>query len=201
MGFGLGLLLAGVVAPPAVRPARASLVVALDLPTMVERSDLVAVVDVTAVSAAWDEKHERILTTIDLSVVESWKGSMATASHIKIVQPGGHVGDIQMTVFGMSQFSPGERSLVFLRGTPAAASVVGMAQGKRLVRRDATTGRWMVHAPSRQGATFVRAPAPSASPATTSSTPPVFETKLRGLDELRAEVRGLVGAGAGKSAR
>jgi hypothetical protein len=188
----LGFLLAGaaVVAPPAVRRARASLVVALDLPTMVERADHVAVVDVTAVSAAWDDKHERIFTTIDLSVVESWKGAMAPASHVRIVQPGGQVGDIQMTVFGMSQFTPGERALVFLRGTPGAASVVGMAQGKRLVRRDGATGRWMVHAPQRQGASFVRAPGGTVSP---TSTPPVFETRLRGLDELRTEVRDLVG--------
>jgi hypothetical protein len=181
---------AAVVMPPAVRPARASLVVALDLPTMVERADHVAVVDVNAVSSAWDDKHERIFTTIDLSVVETWKGPMAPASHLKIVQPGGQVGDIQMTVFGMSQFTPGERALVFLRGTPSAASVVGMSQGKRLVRRDATTGRWMVHAPARQGASFVRAPGSTTSP---TSTPPVFETRLRGLDDLRTEVRGLVG--------
>jgi hypothetical protein len=176
-------------APPIERRAHASLVVALDLPTMVERADQVAVVDVGTVNAAWDDKHERILTTIDLSVVESWKGSMAPASHVKIVQPGGAVGDIQMTVFGMSQFSPGERALVFLRGAPTAASVVGMAQGKRLVRRDTATGRWMVHAPDRAGASFVLAPG-------TSKT--VFETRLRGLDELRAEVHGLVVKSSGK---
>lgn len=195
MGFGLGFLLACacLLSPPAARPARASLVVALDLPQMVDRSDLVAVVDVAAVSAAWDDQHERILTTVDLSVVESWKGALAPASRVKIVQPGGSVGDIQMTVFGMSQFTRGERALVFLRGTPASASVVGMAQGKRLVRRDSTTGRWMVHAPNREGASFVRAPGATAP---TTSTPPVFETRLRGLDELRTEVRGLLGKSA-----
>jgi hypothetical protein len=195
LGFVFGVLLAGaaVVAPPAVRPARASLVVALDLPSMVERADHVAVVDVRSVSAAWDDKHERILTTIELAVVETWKGPMAPAQHIKIVQPGGQVGDIQMTVYGMSQFTPGERALVFLRGEPTAASVVGMAQGKRLVRRDSATGRWMVHAPARAGATFVRAPGPASAP-----TPPVLDARLRGLDELRAEVRGLVLKSSGR---
>jgi hypothetical protein len=122
---------------------------------------------------------------------------MAPAAHLKIVQPGGAVGDVQMTVFGMSHFTQGERALVFLRGTPTAASVVGMAQGKRLVRRDAATGRWMVHAPDRAGASFVRVPTGNSTPAPASSaakatTPPVFETRLRGLDELRAEVRGLM---------
>jgi hypothetical protein len=193
LGIALGALVGLAVfdlAPPLEGRAHASLVIALDLPAMVEHADHVAVVDVASVSAAWDDKHERILTTIDLAVVEAWKGPMTPASHVKVVQPGGTVGDIQMTVFGMSQFTPGERALVFLRGTPQAASVVGMAQGKRLVRRDAGTGRWMVHAPERAGASFVLAP--QASKAT---TPPVFETRLRGLDELRAEVRGLVNIG------
>jgi hypothetical protein len=189
LGLTLGLwaVLVAVIVPF----ARASLVVALDLPTMVERADQVAVVDVAAVSAAWDDKHEHILTTIDLSVVDAWKGAMAPASHLRIIQPGGTVGDIQMTVFGMSRFSPGERALVFLRGAPDAASVVGMAQGKRLVRRDVATGRWMVHVPERAGASFVR-----MTPA--KATPPIFETRLRELDELRAEVRGLVGRATGR---
>jgi hypothetical protein len=198
LGFVLGVCLGGAIAlgPPVSRRAQASLVVALDLPTMVERADHVAVVDVASVSAAWDDKHERILTTIDLSVVETWKGSMAPASHVRIVQPGGQVGDITMTVFGMSQFTTGERALVFLRGTPTAASVVGMSQGKRLVRRDAATGRWMVHAPERAGASFVRAPGSASAPG--GSKPPVIDARLRGLDDLRAEVRGLILKSSGR---
>ncbi|HEV3030305.1 MAG TPA: hypothetical protein VG319_01620 [Polyangia bacterium] len=194
LALGLSVVLAGVVAPF----AHASLVIALDLPTMVERADHVAVVDVAAVSAAWDAQHARILTTIDLSVVDAWKGPMTPASHLRIVQPGGTVGDIQMTVFGMSRFSPGERALVFLRGTPEAASVVGMAQGKRLVGRDVATGRWMVHAPEPAGASFVRAAPTPAQPHSTTATPPIFETRPRALDELRAEVRGLVGKATGR---
>jgi hypothetical protein len=173
----------------AARSAHASLVVALDLETMVSRADHIAVVDVTTVSAAWDAKHERILTTIDLAVVEAWKGPLAPAMHVKIVQPGGSVGDIQMTVFGMTHFTPGERALVFLRGTPDAAAVVGMAQGKRLLRQDTTTNRWLVHAPDRAGASFVRA----AAKTTTTTTPPVFDARVRALEDVRTEVRDLVG--------
>lgn len=167
-------------------PARASLVVALDLPSMVQKADHVAVVDVAEVSSAWDDKHERILTTVELTVVESWKGPMAPAAHVKLVQPGGTVGDITMKVFGLSQFVPGERAVVFLRGTPTAASVVGMAQGKRVMRRDATTRRWMVTAPDRAGAAFVR-----TKPATPAA--PVFDPRIRPLDDLRVEILDLVG--------
>jgi hypothetical protein len=189
--FTPSLVLAVATSLLAVGPVRASLVLALDTATMVQRADHVAVVDVASVNAAWDEMHEHILTTIDLTVVESWKGPMTAASHIKVVQPGGTVGDLSMVVFGMTRFTPGERALVFLRGAPTAASVVGMAQGKRAVRRDEGTGRWMVHAPDHAGASFVR-----TTPATTSS--PVFEMRARALDDLRTEVRGLVGKATGR---
>jgi hypothetical protein len=165
-------------------PVRASLVLALDLPTLVTRADHVAVVEVVSVKSDWDANHEQILSTIDLVVVESWKGDDAPASHITIVQPGGTVGDLTQTVHGMTRFVAGERAVVFLAGRPERASVVGMAQGKRLVRRDAGSGRMVVHAPDRAGARFIR-----TTPA--SSTSPVFDLHVRPLDDLRADVRSL----------
>lgn len=181
-----------------VSPARASLVLALDLPTLVTRADHVAVVEVASVKANWDANHEQILSTIDLVVVESWKGDDAPASHITIVQPGGTVGDLTQTVHGMTRFVAGERAVVFLAGRPERASVVGMAQGKRLVRRDAGSGRLVVHAPDRAGATFIR-----TTPA--SSTAPVFDLHARPLEDLRADVRSLaarvapIGGGPGST--
>jgi hypothetical protein len=169
----------------APRFAQASLVIALDTPTMVQRADHIAVVDVVSVKAAWDDKHERIITTVDLAVVDTWKGPLQPASHIQVVQPGGTAGDMTMVVFGMSHFQAGERALVFLQGTTTTARVVGMAQGKRLVRRDAASGRWLVHVPDRSGASFVR-----TTP--TTSALPIFEQHARPLEDLRAEVRDLV---------
>jgi hypothetical protein len=185
LAFAASLLTVGIIGTigwPA--PARASLVLALDLPTMVSRADHVAVVDVASVKSDWDANHEQILTTIDLVVVESWKGADAPASHMKIVQPGGTVGDLTQTIHGMTRFVPGERAVVFLSGRPDRATVVGMAQGKRIVRRDDATGRFLVHAPDRAGATFIR-----STPASTPS--PVFELHARPLDDLRADVRAL----------
>jgi hypothetical protein len=173
-------------------PARASLVLALDTPGMVQRASHIVVADVVSVNAAWDDGHQRILTTVDLAVVEAWKGTMTPASHVKIVQPGGTVGDMTMVVFGMSRFVAGERTLVFLEGTPEAARVVGMAQGKRAVRRDTGTGLWMVHVPERSGASFLRTPQQAATPL------PVFEHHARALEDLRAEVRDLVSKATGR---
>jgi hypothetical protein len=182
----LGLLLCVAVAAP----VSASLVLALDLPTMVSRADNVAVVDVASVKSDWDAHHEQILTTIDLVVVESWKGGAAPGSHLTVVQLGGTVGDLTQTVHGMTRFAAGERAVVFLAGRADHASVVGMAQGKRHVQRDTSTGRLFVHAPDRAGATFIK-----ATPA--SATAPVFEMRARPLDDLRADVRNLAAAGSG----
>jgi hypothetical protein len=165
-------------------PAQASLVLALDLPTMVTRADHVAVVDVMSVKSDWDANHEQILSTIDLIVVESWKGGDAPATHFTIVQPGGTVGDLTQTVHGMTRFVAGERAVVFLSGRPERAAVVGMAQGKRIVRRELGSGRFVVYAPDRAGAAFIR-----TTPA--SSTAPVFDVRARPLDDLRAAVRAL----------
>jgi hypothetical protein len=172
----------------AAAPAGASIVIALDLPAMVSRADHVAVVDVVSVKSAWDARHERILTTIDLAVVETWKGPAARASHFTLVQPGGTVGDTEMVVHGMSRFTVGERAVVFLHGRPEAAGVVGMAQGKRAVLRESSTGRVLVQSPDKAGAMFVRGPG-SSGPA------PVFETRARPIEDLRAEVRALATAG------
>jgi hypothetical protein len=167
-----------------VSPASASIVVALDLAGMVSRADHIAVVDVTSITSAWDEHHERILTTVDLAVVDRWKGAEG-ATHFTVVQLGGTVGDLTMVVSGISRFSVGERALVFLRGTPEQAGVLGMAQGKRLIRRDAGTGEWIVAAADRAGGTFLR-----TTPA--SGSAPMIEMRARPLTALRDEVRALV---------
>lgn len=188
-GVAKGVAAVASVAALALGPtvASASLVVALDLPAMVERSDNVVVADVIAAKSSWDARHERIFTTIELSVVESWKGSAAPASRITIVQMGGTVGDDTMVVHGMSRFVPGERSVLFLRGTALRSAVVGMAQGKRLVRRTVDGGRWMVQAPDRAGAAFVKMAGSTARPS-------VIEMRAQPIEELRAEVQALVNA-------
>src|SRR4051794_36092267 len=73
VGWAAGLLAGGAVLQS--RPARASIVMALDLPDLVQQADQIALVDVLSQHADWDSKHERILSTIELRVVERWKGN------------------------------------------------------------------------------------------------------------------------------
>jgi hypothetical protein len=166
--------------------ASATLIMALDLPAMVGRADRIAVVDVLSVTAAWNERHDRISTTIELAVVDCWKGDLTAGAHVTVRQPGGTVGDITTTVDGMPRFAPGERTLVFLRGPRERATVVGLTQGKRPMHRDPASGRWMVTGPERAGADFVRPRAGVAAP--------VIEAHVRPLDALRADVRALAPA-------
>jgi hypothetical protein len=173
----------------ALSPRRgdASLVLALDTNALAQRADHIAVTDVVSVKSAWDQAHKKIITTIDLSVVESWKGGAQPASHITVMQPGGTVGDVAMVVFGLSHFTPGERTLVFLRGTAAAAGVVGMAQGKLPMLRDAATGKWTVGVADRAG--LERVPANrNASVAPASAEGP------RSLEEMRGHIQQILKA-------
>jgi hypothetical protein len=208
--------------------ARASIIMALDLPTLVQEADHIAVVEVASVRTAWDERHERIYSTIDLTVIETWKappGSALPPQHLTIVQPGGTVGDITMTVTGLGSFAEGERSLVFLRGPANRAQVVGMTQGKRPVRYESASRKWLVAPPDLRQAKLVRPPAglPVASPPLPSHSgqnnlsPPAHlapsrpaPTRLNQpeasamnngsrdlpLDDMRAEIQRLVGTAA-----
>jgi hypothetical protein len=160
------------------------LILALDLPALVGRADRIAVVDVAGVRSTWNATHDRIVTAVDLTVVDGWKGGLAAGARLTVLQPGGTVGDVTTTVDGMPRFEPGERALVFLHGPPGRATVVGLTQGKRPLRRDAASGRWMVRAPDKAGADFVR-------PRNTAASAPIFDRRDQPLDELRAQVQAL----------
>jgi hypothetical protein len=168
------------------RASHASLVLALDTTELTKRADHIAVADVLSVQSAWDQSHKKIFTTIELSVVESWKGGAKPASHITVVQPGGTVGEISMTVFGMSQFTPGERTLVFLRGTTGAAGVVGMSQGKRSMSRDAGSGKWTVGTANNAGLERVQPKGAAAARAEVEGP--------RSLDDMRGQVQQILKA-------
>jgi hypothetical protein len=211
-------VVAGLVAASAVASttAHASILMALDLPELVRQSQHIAVVEVASVRSAWDERHERIYSTIELKVIESWKAGApmagVPADRLTIVQPGGTVGDISMTVTGLGSFAQGERTLVFLRGPANRAQVVGMTQGKRPVRFEAGSKRWMVSPPDLRSATLVKppaagaVPAPSPTPVATPVRPtvapapaPAAATRVEArdlpLEDLRTEVKKLIGAG------
>jgi hypothetical protein len=136
-------------------PARASLVLALDLAELTTRADRVVVGEVLSVRSAWDRDRRHIFTTVEIQVAETWKGTPPADGRLKIVQAGGSVGDIEMRVHGMPSFTAGDRGVIFLRGTAAQTAVVGMGQGMRPLRYDAAVRRWLVDGGDRSAAVLL----------------------------------------------
>ena len=161
-------------------PAMASLVRAMDLAELTAGADQVVVADVLTVEAAWDSAHRTIHTTVEVGVREDWKGGSPAGGLLTIRQPGGTVGEIEMTIHGMPRFSVGERALLFLR----RSQVVGMSQGKRNLRWETAGKRWLVDPADRAAVVTVdaRGKLQAAGPG-----------RAEDLDGLRAKVKGLVG--------
>lgn len=141
------------------QPARASLVLAMELDELTRRSDQVVVGEVVEVTTTWDERHERIWSTVELTVAETWKGATPGTGRLRIVQPGGSVGDVEMKVHGLPGFSVGERAVLFLQARKDGAKVhhalVGLGQGRRPLNVDPATGRWFAEPPDLSAAVIV----------------------------------------------
>jgi hypothetical protein len=83
----------------------------------------------------------RIYTTVELAVVEHWRGN-GSANRFTLLHAGGVLGEKGVTVIGQEQFSVGEEVVVFTaRNKRGEAITVGMAQGKFIVARDKQSGR------------------------------------------------------------
>lgn len=179
----LPLAIAAMLAIPKTKSAEGSIAVALDLAGLVDLSDRIVVADVVSVKSAWDDAHRTILSTVELAVGETWKGSVSPTRRISVVQVGGKVDGIVMFVPGQSQFQPAERAVLFLRGPEHGSRVVGLGQGKRPLRFDTATRAWMVDGGDRSAAFHIdglgRLTAAAPEPAVV-------------LESLRQQVRALV---------
>lgn len=140
-------------------PALATQVI-LESPQQLAR-DSALIVDgkVSGVRSYWNPDHSRILTETTVAVGATHKG--AGAATVRVVQPGGVVGNVRQTAHGALAWKRGEEVLLFLEpATAGAYQVAGFSQGKYMIERDARTGRAFVQqAAPADGA----APAPSTA--------------------------------------
>jgi hypothetical protein len=162
---------------------RASLLRAMSLAELANTADRIVVGSVRSVNAAWDLQHRRIISTIEVDVEESWKGPESASRRIAIIQPGGAVGDIEMSVGGMPSFSVGEKSVLFLQGQ-RRFQVTGMGQGKRPLLWNEGSKQWLVESPDTEG---VVEPGPGAKLRQAKRGGPIP------LDDLRDQVRRAIG--------
>ena len=113
---------------------------------------------VESVDSFWNGKHTKIFTRTRVAVDEAYKGGAASA--IDLLQLGGVVGTVKVTVQGALQWRVGEEVLVFAEPAgPADFRVMGFAQGKFTIERDPATGAAYVEGPPLEGVTLVGAPA------------------------------------------
>jgi hypothetical protein len=127
-------------------PARATIVVAVDLGEL--SRDAIAIVRgrVAAVDARWTEDRGTIETIVTLEVESYLKGGLGPAVQFRV--PGGELGRFRSIVVGAPEFVVDQHVVVFLGAHgPSVPHVVGFNQGVyRLVR--AGNAGWLVTPPA-----------------------------------------------------
>ena len=109
---------------------------------------------VAELSSFWNESETKILTEVEIEVDANHKGQAPT--RLRVLQMGGVVGNVKMTVAGSLVWNPGEDVLLFLEDSlPNRFRVAGFSQGKFTVERDATTGELFVRQASLGAAEIV----------------------------------------------
>ncbi len=149
----------------AVAPsASGTTLVARPLDVMVREADAVAVITTSAApvrTARWVDG--RIVTRVEVTVVETLRGSLAPGS-LTLSLPGGTIGGITQHLPGAPDFGPGGAWVVLLRRTAAGEfTVAGLCLGQLPVTLDPVTHLAMVRPASTEGVTLIadpRTPAP-----------------------------------------
>jgi hypothetical protein len=155
--------------------------VPLDLRALTARADRVVLATVVASESRWTSDHGAIYTDVTLRVDRSYKGSAKETETLVVRREGGTSGGIGMQVFGAARFEVGEQAVVFVERRGNASWVVGMAQGKLPVLRQA--GRLMVHAPDTSGIALL----PQANKSNVAQ--PI---RVRAIEDFEAELRAIL---------
>jgi hypothetical protein len=88
------------------------------------------------VTPRWTRDGGRIVTDVELTVAETWKGAVPRT--VVVMQPGGEVGELAQYVEGAATFAVGEEVVLFLEARGTRYTVAGMAQGRLKVERGAS---------------------------------------------------------------
>jgi hypothetical protein len=132
-----------------------------------QQSTLVVRGLVVSVDSHWNDKHTKVFTTTRVAVDETYKG--VSIPTVDIVQLGGVVGTVKVTVAGALQWKAGEEVLLFLEPyRQGTYQVSGFSQGKFNIEHDPRTGARFITQPALGGVELVNTPSgkPTASAAT-----------------------------------
>jgi len=111
---------------------------------------------VTSIRSYWNPQHTKIFTETQIQVDKAYKG--AAVSTVRVVQLGGVVDGMRVTVSGALHWTEQEEVLLFLEPyANGTHQVSGFSQGKFQIERDATTGTAYVKRPALEGAEILGA--------------------------------------------
>jgi hypothetical protein len=102
---------------------------------------------VTSVQSYWNAQQTKIFTETVIAVDESYKGS--GESTVRLVQLGGEVDGVRVTVHGALSWRSDEEVFLFLEPYQGETyHVTGFSQGKFDVERDPETGEVFIKRPA-----------------------------------------------------
>ena len=138
---------------------------------MGDESSLVVLGRVTQVQSYWNENRTKIFTETLVEIDEAYKGT--AGPYARVVQLGGVVDNVRMTVHGALSWKPDEEVLLFLEPYDQGRyQVSGFSQGKFMVERDPLTDRPYIRISATDGRHMLQAPAED------STAPAPKETKV-----------------------
>jgi hypothetical protein len=118
---------------------------------------------VAGVESYWNEDHTKIFTRTTVIVDETYKGEHS--SRVELIQLGGIVGNIKVSVEGALRWRDGDEVLLFLEsyGNTPEYQVTGLSQGRFMIERDPETGEKFVRRPALKDVELMRSDGTAAA--------------------------------------
>jgi hypothetical protein len=106
---------------------------------IVQRAGVIFRAEVAAQRAEWRQRggSRAIVTIVDFRIERALKGAVESVRRVEFL--GGTIGDRQLVVHGMPQFTVGDRDIVCLRDVAEVFPIVGGTQGRFRIVRGADT--------------------------------------------------------------
>jgi hypothetical protein len=115
--------------------ALASSALQMDIPALTHAASDVVQGRVTATRTEWTADHRRLVTFVELDVLQTWKGR--PPGRLTVVQPGGERDGLAQRVAGVAALDVGAELALFLERQGPLWRVVGLSQGVYRVERPA----------------------------------------------------------------
>lgn len=128
----------------AVAPARATVLLPMELGELAREAGAIVRGRVASVDARWTDDRRGVETLVTLEVEAYLKGAFGETVTFRV--PGGRLGRLRSVVVGAPRFARDQQVIVFLghRG-PSVPHILGLNQG--VYRMTRTDGTWTVTAP------------------------------------------------------